>query len=57
VNAKKCDVCGALYERDTVQDVTINKYIHGYGTERLDLCQVCQQKLEDWIKSADENGL
>ena len=49
MSAYKCDVCGALFERDVVPDVCITVYRHPYGTERLDLCSACQAKLEKWV--------
>lgn len=50
MNAKKCDRCGELYECMCVPDITVNKYTHGYGTWRIDLCDKCQSKLETWLK-------
>ena len=48
--AWKCDVCGALFEREIVPDVRVVVYIHGYGDDvRKDLCPKCQQELEDWL--------
>ena len=48
-NAYKCDVCGSLYTRDCVPDITIRRYIHSYGEHRYDLCPKCQKELEDWL--------
>lgn len=48
-NAYKCDVCGGLYTRECVPDITVQKYNHGYGESRYDLCPKCQKELEDWL--------
>ena len=48
-NAYQCDVCGKLFTRDCVPDITINQYHHGYGDMRYDLCPDCQKELEDWL--------
>lgn len=49
-NAYKCDVCGHLYVRSYVPDITIKHYRHGYGEDRYDLCPKCQEELETWLK-------
>lgn len=50
--ACKCDICGKLYEgRKYTPDLTINKYRHPYGDTKLDLCNDCQKKLEDWVST------
>lgn len=47
MDAKKCDRCGKLYDRyDAVPNLKVQKYIHGFGDVRLDLCPECQRKLE-----------
>ena len=50
MNAKKCDVCGALYEEKCTQDIRINIYTHPYGDRWVDLCPNCQKKLETFVK-------
>lgn len=47
--ATKCDVCGVLFEQKFIPDITIHRYTHGYGEERLDLCPDCTNKLETWL--------
>ena len=54
-NAYKCDVCGKLFTRDCVPDITIHRYYHGYGAERYDLCPDCQKELETWLNQGKEN--
>lgn len=57
--ACKCDVCGKLFEeRRAVPELTIKKYRHPYGEERLDLCDECQKKLENFVnkKGVNENA-
>lgn len=56
--AKKCDVCGTLYEQQCTPDVRINVYSHPYGNRWLDLCPKCQEKLERFIggKSGKSNN-
>ena len=53
-NAYKCDVCGRLYIRGYVPDITIQHYHHGYGEDRYDLCFICQEKLENWLKQGGD---
>ena len=53
-NADKCDVCGKLFTRDCVPDITIHRYYHGYGAERYDLCPDCQKELETWLNQGKE---
>ena len=47
--AKKCDICGALYELQHTPNVRINVYNHPYGDQCLDLCPKCQEKLEEFV--------
>ena len=47
--AKKCDICGALYERECTPDLRIVTYTHPYGDRWLDLCPKCQEKLERFV--------
>ena len=49
MQAKKCDICGTLYEQQCTPDVRINIYIHPHGDEWLDICPKCQENLENWI--------
>ena len=53
-NAYKCDVCGTLYIRNYVPDITVQHYHHGYGEDRYDLCPKCQEKLERWLKQGKD---
>lgn len=52
-NAKKCDICGRLFEATFVPDITIHKYRHCYGEERLDICPECQKKLEKFVNKEE----
>ena len=49
-NAYKCDVCGNLFTRECVPDITIQHYRKYYGEDRYDLCPKCQEKLETLLK-------
>lgn len=49
MTAKKCDICGTLYDQQCTPDVRINIYIHPYGDEWVDLCPKCQEKLENFV--------
>lgn len=56
MNAKKCDVCGKLYETPfATPNITIKKYIHCYGERTYDLCETCQATLEKWLKLGGKN--
>lgn len=50
MTAKKCDICGTLYEQQCTPDVRINIYIHPYGDEWVDLCPRCQGHLEKFVR-------
>ena len=47
--AKKCDICGTLYELQCTPDVRVNIYSHPYGDRWLDLCPKCQEQLERFV--------
>lgn len=48
--AYKCDICGKLFDaRMSVPDITIVRYRHPNRSERLDLCDECQEKLEQFV--------
>ena len=49
MTAKKCDICGTLYEQQCTPDVRININIHQYSDEWVDLCPKCQEKLEKFV--------
>ena len=50
-NAKKCDVCGKLYELPTCNDVVRIHLDFGYmGDRYVDLCDDCYTKLCNFIK-------
>lgn len=54
--AKKCDICGTLFEMPFIRDIRINKYSHGYGDFYLDLCDNCQKKLEDFVNNSNSSS-
>ena len=48
--AKKCDVCGALYERPLCnREVEVVKDCHYYGSVKYDLCDDCYEELLNWL--------
>ena len=52
--ACKCDICGKLFnDRMATPDLTIERYRHPYGSERLDLCDECQTKLEQFVNGVN----
>ena len=51
--AHECDVCGTLFKRESVPDIGVIVYHHGYGETRKDLCPKCQKELENWLKGKD----
>ena len=62
MKVKKCDRCGAIYEknekcktketRDGIVSTTINE--KGFIDEEYDLCDECIEKLYDWMKDNEE---
>ena len=52
-SAKKCDVCGTLYEQDVRPYIRV---VHEMfqGEEIYDLCPECQSKLETWLDDYKE---
>ena len=56
-NAKKCDICGKLYESPTCNDVVrIYMDFGPYGDRYVDLCDSCYGKLCDFLKPAIPEG-
>lgn len=60
-NAKKCDRCGVLYEKDKSEThLTIIKRVYQlsqlytYKDDNFDLCEKCKQELEQWFKRGEE---
>lgn len=52
-NAKKCDICGTLYESPICNDAVRIYLALGYGGEQyVDLCSICYGKLCDFVKPA-----
>ena len=52
MEAKQCDVCGTLYECAPFSgDIRIFIDQGPWGDKRLDLCEGCQKKLDDFIKN------
>ena len=56
-NAKKCDICGKLYESPICNDaVRINIDCGWLGDRFVDLCDNCYDKLCDFVKPAIPEG-
>lgn len=52
-NAKKCDICGTLYEPPVCNDVVRINLDFGYcGDSYVDLCNICYSNLCDFVKPA-----
>lgn len=50
-SAKKCDICGALYESPICNDTVRIHLDFGYlGDRHVDLCDVCYGKLCNFVK-------
>lgn len=50
-NAKKCDICGKLYETPICNDVVRLRLEFGYLSGRyMDLCDDCYDKLCNFVK-------
>lgn len=45
MTAYKCDRCGKLFERKCKPDVTVTRYVHGYGEIQPDFCLECYLEL------------
>lgn len=52
-DAKKCDICGAYYDKDTAYDVgEYGLFIkQHFELSKLDLCSSCRDKLSNFVKS------
>ena len=56
-NAKKCDLCGKLYESLICNDVVRIHLDFGYTGDRyVDLCDGCYNKLCDFVKPTLPEG-
>lgn len=56
-NAKKCDICGRLYESPICNDAIRIHMDFGYlGDRYVDLCDTCYIKLCDFVKRALPEG-
>ena len=54
--ARKCDRCGALYERYGKNRPALQVHLNRYPVAKglwYDLCPECQEKLEDWMALAE----
>lgn len=53
-NAKKCDRCGKLFEKNTV--ITLKKFkltkLDAYRNKQVDLCGACMKSLDKWWEKA-----
>lgn len=49
MQAKKCDICGALYDIEHKPDVRGFNIYNPYNDCWLDLCPACQEKLERFV--------
>lgn len=51
--AFKCDRCNLLFEKEDDPDYVIRKTKRDVCTEYyiLDLCPICQEEFENWLKS------
>lgn len=51
-NAKKCDVCGLLYERTVEPKFNVYEDNHPYPPYKYDLCDNCVHNLEMFLNGA-----
>lgn len=59
--AKKCDICGKLFEATFVPDITIHKHRNCCEEEKLDtcidicldICPECHTKLEKFVNKEE----
>ena len=50
-NAKKCDICGNMYETPICNDAVRIRIDFGYAGDRyVDLCEDCYNKLCNFVK-------
>lgn len=50
MNAKKCDVCGKLYEISACKDAVRIHLDFSYSDRYVDLCDDCYDKLCNFVK-------
>jgi len=56
-NAKKCDICGKLYELPVCNDAVRIYFDFGYlGDRCVDLCDDCYNKLCNFVKPIIPKG-
>lgn len=56
-NAKKCDICGKLYETPICNDAVRIGLEFGYTSDcYIDLCDNCYSQLCDFVKPAIPEG-
>ena len=56
--ANKCDRCGELYKRRTMNDAyKIKKILIHYMEEDVDLCSECQEAFEKFMKSCEKTNI
>lgn len=54
-DAKKCDRCGALYEKPVCNPILqITQDNHPYSPIHIDLCPQCYEELKQWLQDKNE---
>ena len=49
-DAKKCDRCGAFYVMYVNPILSIEKDLHPYPPQVIDLCPQCVEELKQWLE-------
>ncbi len=53
MNAKKCNRCGTYYDENSKILLLGTDKSELYGFETIDLCEICSQEFEKWLKKED----
>ena len=51
----KCDICGAIYDKEFENIRIEEKRTNGASLNKYDLCLACVEKFHQWLDSSEEN--
>ena len=57
MNVYKCDRCKKLFKKRGEPDISIRRYIHGYGDFKINLCKDCYSEFIEWCNFKNKEQL